>query len=200
MPENKKKRIKRIVLGIMVLVVALIWSLPKKKEYIITPSTHDEVIFLDVDGVINSWNSQQRDFEVKLNLKTLRFDPTCLENLRVLVERTGADLILSSSWRFDDDALGAAPLINLEARLAEKGMRLAGRTGCTLAWRDDEINAWLQEHPDVESYVILDDVNDNFRGDNLRRWVATNEGIGLTSEDVQKAEKILFNGREENDD
>jgi len=49
MPENKKKRIKRIVLGILVLVVALIWSLPKKKEYIITPSTHDEVIFLDVE-------------------------------------------------------------------------------------------------------------------------------------------------------
>ena len=49
MPENKKKRIKRIVLGVFVLVVALIWSLPKKKEYIQTPSTHSEVIFLDVE-------------------------------------------------------------------------------------------------------------------------------------------------------
>ena len=49
MPENKKKRIKRIVFGILVLVVALIWSLPKKKDYIQTPSTHDEVIFLDVE-------------------------------------------------------------------------------------------------------------------------------------------------------
>lgn len=49
MPENKKKRIKRIVFGILVLVVALIWSLPKKKDYIQTPSTHDEVIFLDIE-------------------------------------------------------------------------------------------------------------------------------------------------------
>lgn len=158
-----------------------------------------KVIFLDVDGVINSGNSQQRDFEAKLNLKTLRFDPICMENLRVLVERTGADLILSSSWRFDDDALGAAPLLNLEARLAEKGMKIADRTGRTLAWRDDEINAWLQEHPEVESYVILDDVNDNFQGENLQRWVSTNEEVGLTSEDVLKAERILL-GNKENDD
>ena len=46
MMENKKR--KRIILGVLILVVALIWSLPKKKEYIQTPSTHAEAIFLDV--------------------------------------------------------------------------------------------------------------------------------------------------------
>lgn len=50
MSENKINRMKWIFLSFFAFAIALIWSLPKKKEFIYTPSTHNEVIFLDVEG------------------------------------------------------------------------------------------------------------------------------------------------------
>lgn len=47
---------------------------------------HNKIIFLDVDGVINIPNY-------------IKFDKNCLNNLRLIIEKTGAKIIVSSSWR-----------------------------------------------------------------------------------------------------
>jgi hypothetical protein len=50
-----------------------------------------KVIFLDVDGVLNGHESQWRVI------------PECVRLLNEIVERTGAKLVLSSSWRLLSD-------------------------------------------------------------------------------------------------
>lgn len=154
--------------------------------------TTRKVIFLDIDGVINSGNNMEINARLKRTEETMYFDPVCMKLLKELVEDTGADLILSSDWRFpDEQTKSICHLQNLMKRLADYEIGLAGQTGKALIWRNDEINEWLQAHPEVESYVILDDVNDNFEGENLKRLVLTDEVIGLTAEDIAKAARIL---------
>ena len=59
----------------------------------------NKIIFADVDGVLNTWTSQRRlecchEFSFVDTRKVLR--------LREIVERTGAQIVLSSSWRTGD--------------------------------------------------------------------------------------------------
>ena len=78
-------------------------------------------------------------------------------------------------------------------RLIEKGMDPAVPVlGCTPRLphltRGDEILAWLDQHPDVTSFVILDDDND-FKAINhvSRHWIQTTMQEGLQAEHVRLA-------------
>lgn len=149
-----------------------------------------KVIFLDVDGVINSLVNQAEEWGVH-GFDTMNFDPVNMEPLKELVESTGAKLILSSSWRHTDTPKDKAALENLHRILADYGLYLAGDIGPYRNLRQDAIADWLQKNQDVVDYVILDDVNDGFEGENLRRFVMTDKYVGLTMEDVKKAINIL---------
>ena len=60
------------------------------------------IIFLDVDGVLNSTNKL-----IEVYNKTLKshscysypFDENCLENLKLLVQKTNSKLVITSTWR-----------------------------------------------------------------------------------------------------
>jgi hypothetical protein len=58
--------------------------------------------------------------------------------------------------------------------------------------RGEIVNAYLAKHPEVTSYVILDDV-DQFTEEQHKHLVLTNEEVGLTKEDADKAIRILNN-------
>jgi hypothetical protein len=53
-----------------------------------------------------------------------------------------------------------------------------------------EIKAWLNEHEDVESFVVLDDLNLN-DAEIDRRTIRTNYMTGLTEEDASRAIVML---------
>ena len=55
-----------------------------------------KVIFLDIDGVLNS-EEYYESFPDGEFIPPI--DPVCVERLKRIVDRTGAKLILSSSWR-----------------------------------------------------------------------------------------------------
>lgn len=153
-----------------------------------------KVIFLDVDGVINSGNNQKRNTRLKRTCETMYFDPTCMKNLKEIVEKTDARLVLSSDWRFPTERTKSiCHLQNLIRKLADYELGVDDQTGEALSCRNEEINQWLQSHKELESYVILDDVNDCFEGENLKRLVLTDEVVGLTDSDVVEAIEILNN-------
>jgi hypothetical protein len=115
--------------------------------------------------------------------------------LRDIVERTGAKLVLSSTWRFG--AMSGAFFLGREAlrELVAEFRRLR----CPLwfdvtpylprAKRWQEINAWLITH-DIEDFIILDDVGEELKpfADKL---VLTNMHEGLTKERAELAIKML---------
>ena len=56
-----------------------------------------------------------------------------------------------------------------------------------------EILAWLAEHEDVDNWIVIDDLDLHCREIEMHQ-VKTDPHIGLTLDDVYKAEKMLLNG------
>ena len=108
-----------------------------------------KIIFLDVDGVLNS--SPWREAH---GAKTL--DPACVALLQYITRETDARLVITSEWRYD--------LLYFAGALKKaQGKGLLGRilsiTGeGSIHARPKLIQEWLDLHQgDVERFVILDD-------------------------------------------
>ena len=60
------------------------------------------IVFLDVDGVLNSENYLIYMYEKNkrpYHLYDMPFDPKCMENLKRLVKETKSKIVISSTWR-----------------------------------------------------------------------------------------------------
>lgn len=161
-----------------------------------------KVIFLDIDGVLNS-NLGNEAYQKEISDGTL-LDKEKITLLAQLVHRTGAEIILHSGWRFwfSSEKTPLRPeserLVNL---LADEGLKLSGMTPDLTTEeirktkkfslvKADEILLWLKLHPDANEWVVLDDLalhNESVAS----HQVTPNPAAGLTPEDIMEAERIL---------
>ncbi|MBV9554882.1 MAG: hypothetical protein JO032_19040, partial [Alphaproteobacteria bacterium] len=101
-----------------------------------------KVIFLDIDGVLNSKQTPNpRKFPFIV-------DPVLLARLERLIALTGAQPVLSSNWRYDPVGMLAVehfriPFIGAVPDEPDKS-------------RCDEIRDWLRAHPDVDRFIVID--------------------------------------------
>lgn len=107
-----------------------------------------KVVFLDFDGVLNSERYVRNCGEYGVVI-----DPSRMQLLKQIIEATGAKIVLSTSWREHWTKTGTQ--INdifeaYELEIFDKTPKLGGR-------REKEIEAWLNEFPNVENFVVLDD-------------------------------------------
>lgn len=140
------------------------------------------VIFLDVDGVLNSarWDAKcaitGRDLAM--------FDPAAAVRVVGACQETGAAIVLSSTWRFFPDYVAA---------LISAGLPIIGGTPRNDAFgtRAAEIAGWIAadqlEHGNgtVLEFVIVDDEPDAGIGFESR-FVQTDPHVGLTATDAAK--------------
>lgn len=145
-----------------------------------------KVLFLDIDGVLNSehWfvNRTERG-----GLYT-QVDPIAVAILSRVIKETGCSIVVSSTWRrvYWDVIV---PVLN------HAGLKYSGswnRTPILNKERGYEIEQWLSEHPEIISYAIVDDDNDMLP-DQLSRYVQTDWKIGLDDTAANKLIEILNN-------
>ena len=136
-----------------------------------------KVIFLDIDGVLNT-NLNKEISNDKLKL------------LSELVSKTGADVVLSSSWR----NWWNHPKTNIPGSFITKWKKqfLDNNISITLTTelecpKNLSIEKFITQH-NVKSFVVLDD--QNVFDKNL---VQTDAEQGLTQFDCQKAFQLLLN-------
>ncbi|HEU0082413.1 MAG TPA: HAD domain-containing protein [Bradyrhizobium sp.] len=140
-----------------------------------------KVIFLDIDGVLNcSKTPNPRGFPYIVDRKLLA-------RFKKLLDRTGAKVVLSSTWRCDPVGLFAAKHYGVPFMDVCPDRPKNSRRG--------ELLAWLKAHPTVTRYIVLDDEDDDLDDFPLFQPSAT---TGLTMEIVRAAEKYL-NGDTEQD-
>ena len=155
-----------------------------------------KVIFLDIDGVLNTDSGGPKIEEQFVN------------RLAHIVLETGAEIILSSSWRLcyarcidpAQDYMDEGVALLLEM-LEKYQLQIAGMTPDLASGayaRPLEIRTWLQEQADTERFVILDDETFwvwNWLADYFVCTAHLNENnkyeYGLTDEDAEKAIEIL---------
>lgn len=145
-----------------------------------------KAIFLDFDGVIT--------VPPKWCIKAEK-----LKWLKRIVDETGAKIVISSSWR-----CGVPPslettiekMIGRPKRCPHNRMlnwfidNLYDVTPIYSSPRGREIQAWLDQHPEVDNYVILDDDGDMLPSQTYH-FVQTNYEDGLTEAEAVRAIKVL---------
>ncbi len=164
-----------------------------------------KVVFLDIDGVLNTkWWYTQMDRNTPKDKFGYAFDPRSVANLKKIVDETGADIVISSSWK----SLGLSELEEMWQDRRLPG-RLIGITPNSVSdemllnadldhmelfsIRGVEIREWLDIHgKNVSHYVIIDDM-DNFLPKQQSHFVQTNPEVGITESDVKKIIRILNN-------
>lgn len=105
-----------------------------------------KVLFLDIDGVVNS--RATTSFKNKL----YPVDPHMAFMVGKIQLDTDCQVVLSSSWRHHPD--GVAAVEKSIVKIYDKTPMLNAGV------RGHEIQAWLDKHPEVERYAILDDDSD----------------------------------------
>lgn len=154
-----------------------------------------KVIFLDIDGVLNSHKFfKERNEEAegvrpfngdRIEYKLADIDLKAVALLNDLFEKTGAKVVISSVWRL---SLSVDQLKTIFKRVGFKG-EIIDKTVQLRSIRGLEIAQWMETNPGVESFVILDDDSD--MGDLMNRLVKTTFDDGLTENEVVKAVALL---------
>ena len=115
------------------------------------------VLFLDIDGVLNSHAYMQKhrafwDFGDAPSM----LDPDACARLERVLAATGAAVVISSSWRI------CTSLADIRGAIHSRGApsaRVIGKTPnpWTGSRRGHEIQRWLDAHDDIDSFAIVDD-------------------------------------------
>ena len=146
-----------------------------------------KVIFLDIDGVLNTTRSRYKNGMDEIT-------PELVRNLRGLLVYTGAKIVISSTWRLPD-VVGYDPLVDrLESEFGMDPECFVGQTpdlSMDGLLRGDEISSWLRDHPEVTQYVILDDVVEDLLDEQFHNIVECNESQGFDLVALAEATKIL---------
>lgn len=154
------------------------------------------VIFLDIDGVLNtpySFNSCGNYVGI---------DDDKVKRLRNIVSRTDAQIVLVSDWKRGWERDGKLKskqdftATYLDEKLAKFGLEIADKTkdkaDGTYLSRGEGIMEYIYSN-DVKSFVILDDLQFDYDGCDLTDYfVRTNPQTGLTNKQVEKACQILL--------
>lgn len=180
------------------------------------------VIFLDIDGVLNSeahlrrLDEQHRQrghtdptrpkHETTCECYRLecQIDRDAVARLNRLVAETRAKIVVSSSWRKLLDPLELHRVLESHGLVAEiVGETPDGHNDPAMLttfghidriFRGHEIDLWLRQHPEVTRFVILDDSSDMAMHKN--RLVQTDCEEGLLDEHVDLAIRVMsWDGR-----
>ena len=155
------------------------------------------VLFLDIDGVLNSnFGNNKRQTEIS---------DEKIKLLAYLVRETNSEIILHSGWRFwfDSELKPLCKEANKLVELLEKeDLHIKGitpnltteeirKTKKFSLVKADEILLWINSHNDVTEWVVLDDL-DLHNSQIERNQVKPDQTVGLTLENVKQAAKILL--------
>ena len=148
-----------------------------------------KVIFLDIDGVIQS---PRYCVAIGQDGFLSTFEPAAMHMLRYLVAKSNAKIVISSSWRHGASDREMKMLFRISgfkeiANAFCSDWRTKSING---AKRGDEIKEWLSRHNDVCSYLILDDDSDMLE-EQQGNFVQTYCHNGMLLQHFDKAKEIL---------
>ncbi len=127
----------------------------------------NKVIFLDIDGVLVTKEVFEEDpFTDEVSCWMHKFHKPSVDALNHLIEKTGAFVVISSSWR------NMHTFEELKQKFEREGAHFNfhedWRTIRNYDWkRGQEVSEWLSRHPEITSWASIDDDNDFLPENNL---------------------------------
>lgn len=159
-----------------------------------------KVIFLDVDGVLNS--DEYIKGTIKSNIQGIEkhVDVEKIKLLRQAIVQTNAKVVLTSSWRLTKMAQELIKLLITYGIYADSTPYIRNERGL-------EIKQWLADNQNVEDFVILDDeIFESYDEGLMKKLVKIsngnghNFGEGLLPKDIDEIIKRLGRNKTRQDD
>ena len=144
------------------------------------------VLFLDFDGVVNTpiWNELGTEcrYGNPFGGKVNNFQ--AVQWVSEFCEKFDYGIVVTSTWRRDPKY----PVYLRQGGLREN-IQILGRTpSLDDVCRGDEIQAYLDEHPEIENFIIFDDEND--MGHLKNHLIQCHSLIGFTMREFYKAKEL----------
>lgn len=174
----------------------------------------NKIIFLDIDGVLNHElhfkEQSQKDRRAEVGDDLCDLNPSSIIHLNHIIEETGADVIISSTWRkyhssdelqalldkvgFKGKIIGRTPTLSYKGYDGHPNPSLTVPRGC-------EIKAWMDVQYDYKesktlNYLILDDDRDMLYWQK-DAFIPIDSYCGLTPSNAYHAINILNQSRDE---
>ncbi len=153
-----------------------------------------KIIFLDFDGVMDTAyydHVLSKEGKPGCDEYGCIFDPNCVKNLKHIIDETGADIVVTSSWKYlmsYQDFLKMWEARNLPGFVTDVTPVPVERRN-----RGDEIDTWLEECKTECQYVIIDDLEaNNFNEHQIPRLLVVNPFFGI-DEDIAERAIVLLN-------
>ena len=150
-----------------------------------------KIIFLEFFGVMITDRHQSQLMASGSPLRDeygLIFDPECVENLKQIVDSTGADIVVISTWKVGLRLKGIRQMWDDRCL---PGKVVGVTPNIDPASRGNEIAVWLDAQTDAVRYVIIDDIAFLFREEQMPHLFKVDERTGLDSETAKKAAEYL---------
>ena len=151
-----------------------------------------KAIFLDIDGVLNNSNytmmlvnellGKEQYFQLLRDLGEMPFDYRSCMLLQKLIDETGARVVLSSTWRLSEK--------HINGIIRYAGIAIFDKTPRLGTIRGNEIQQYLNSHPEIDRYVIVDDDSDML-DEQMDNFIECDAEVGFTYEEYERAKKIL---------
>lgn len=164
-----------------------------------------KILFLDIDGVLNTERQHDRCVEegaAFVDNFGYAFDPVAIANLKKIMDETEAGIVISSSWKFwgfstmqklwasrdlPGKVLDVTPNNVSDELLLSVDLDLMELP----ASKGSEIKEWLSTSgQDVTHYAILDDVPDMLP-EQQSHFVQTDPRVGITKDDAERIIEML---------
>jgi hypothetical protein len=146
----------------------------------------DKVIFLDIDGVLNSALSLYSGQYSHLNKWGI--DRNIISAYKKFTEKHNIKTVIISTWRERANGKNS----EMEKIILDEsgvGIKVDGLTPSLGKKRGFEVEDFVKKY-NVKNYVIVDD-QDNFFPHQIERFVKTDIALGLTLYDIKKILSIL---------
>lgn len=161
----------------------------------------NKVIFLDIDGVLNTevyicsvfqcmellGMNGHKDIRGHMDDFGHHFDSLAVRALSYIIAKTGAKIVISSTWR--GSGLQAMKDLWKHRNLPGEVIDITGHSKDRV--RGKEIQEWLDNNP-VENYLILDDDSDMLPSQKVN-FIQTDFQYGLMISQIDAAVEILTN-------
>jgi len=166
------------------------------------------IFFLDMDGVLNNVRVAMSQPEQYMHNNFGWIDPICVQFINnwaaIIKDKYDEDtyIVLTSTWRSPHEnhttvsmmlsVMGIMPLAHKDFKTRYTGMTIDGVHDI----RGNQINDWLDDHPDETHWIIIDDDSDFTEEQKLRHIHTDGENGILYSHHIQFEEIVeqIYNG------